>query len=79
MTWCRLLVAGSLLQEPGHTLDSVALQLDFSSGHHLGTVLRRYVGAGVAEMRAGCGVAEAIEAAFRHALIRSSPIDRENE
>lgn len=68
MTWCRLLVAGSLLQESGHTLDSVAWQLDFSSGHHLGTVLRRYTGAGVIEMR-GYGVADGVESAFRGALI----------
>jgi AraC-like DNA-binding protein len=67
MTWCRLLVAGSLLQESGHTLDSVAWQLDFNSGHHLGTVLRRYAGAGVTEMRAS-GVSAAVEAAFRAAL-----------
>ena len=77
MTWCRLLVAGSLLQESGHTLDSVALQLDFSSGHHLGTVLRRYAGAGIAEMRAECGVAEAIEAAFQNALMGRSPSENE--
>lgn len=67
MTWCRLLVAGSLLQESGHTLDSVAWQLDFNSGHHLGTVLRRYAGSGVAEMRAA-GVSAAVESAFRAAL-----------
>ena len=79
MTWCRLLVAGSLLQESGHTLDTVALQLDFSSGHHLGTVLRRYAGAGIAEMRAECGVAEAVEAAFRHALMGRSPSDSESD
>ncbi|MEO7520661.1 MAG: helix-turn-helix domain-containing protein [Gemmatimonas sp.] len=67
MTWSRLLVAGSLLQESGHTLDSVAWQLDFNSGHHLGTVLRRYAGAGVSEMRAA-GVSSAVESSFRAAL-----------
>ena len=79
MTWCRLLVAGSLLRESGHTLDSVAWQLDFSSGHHLGTVLRRYVGSGIAEMREACGVAESIDCAFRGAIASRTPIDRENE
>jgi AraC-like DNA-binding protein len=78
MTWCRLLVAGSLLQESGHTLDSVAWQLDFNSGHHLGTVLRRYAGAGVAEMRES-GVAEAVECAFRAALMARSPRERDHE
>ncbi len=67
LTWCRLLVAASLLEERGHTLDSVGLQLDFSSGHHLGTVLKRYVGAGVSEMRDSSVVAT-VDAAFRSAL-----------
>lgn len=70
LTWCRLLVAASLLEERGHTLDSVSWQLDFSSGHHLGTVLKRYVGLGIAEMR-GAGVVEAVDAAFRAELGKS--------
>jgi AraC-like DNA-binding protein len=80
MTWCRLLVAGSLLQESGHTLDSVAWQLDFNSGHHLGTVLRRYAGAGVVEMRSA-GVSSAVEAAFRAALCSAgaAALECENE
>lgn len=72
MTWCRLLVAGSLLEESGHTLESVAWQLDFNSGHHLGTVLRRYTGTGVAEMR-GRGVASFVEASFRTVLRGRDP------
>lgn len=67
LTWCRLLVAASLLEERGHTLDSVGLQLDFSSGHHLGTVLKRYVGAGVSEMR-DSSVVSTVDAAFQAAL-----------
>jgi hypothetical protein len=80
MTWCRLLVAGSLLQESGHTLDSVAWQLDFNSGHHLGTVLRRYAGAGVVEMRSA-GVSSAVEAAFRAALsgAGADPLEYESD
>ncbi|HYW30815.1 MAG TPA: AraC family transcriptional regulator [Gemmatimonas sp.] len=67
MTWSRLLVAGSLLQERGQTLDTVAWQLDFSSGHHLGTALRRYTGLGIEELRV-TGVASGVESAFRSAL-----------
>ena len=63
ITWCRLLVASSLLQENGHTLDSVGWQLDFGSGHHLGTVMRRYVGINVSEMRIS-GISDAVESAF---------------
>lgn len=71
MTWCRLLVAASMLEESGHTLDSVGWQLDFSSGHHLGTVLRRYVGTGIAELRE-TGVLTTVESAFRNA-VRTRP------
>ena len=67
LTWCRLLVAASLLEERGHTLDSVAFQLDFSSGHHLGTVLKRYVGTGVSGMR-NSSVVVTVDAAFEAAL-----------
>ncbi|MES2522281.1 MAG: helix-turn-helix domain-containing protein [Gemmatimonadota bacterium] len=76
MTWCRLLVAGSLLQERGHTLDTVAWQLDFNSGHHLGTALRRYTGSGVEELRV-TGIASAVESAFRAALA-SAHADRKS-
>lgn len=71
ITWCRLLVAGSLLDESGHTLDSVGWQLDFSSGHHLGTVMRRYVGRGITEMRE-TGVSTVVEMAFCAALASNS-------
>lgn len=71
LTWCRLLVAASLLEERGHTLDSVGFQLEFSSGHHLGTVLKRYVGTGVSEMRDSSVVA-IVDAAFQAALESTS-------
>lgn len=67
LTWCRLLVAASLLEERGHTLDSVSMQLDFSSGHHLGTVMRRYIGASITEMR-DTSVVEAVDLAFLAAM-----------
>jgi AraC-like DNA-binding protein len=73
LTWCRLLVAGALLDERGRSLDSVAGQLDFPSGHGLGMVLRRYLGSGITALRAG-QVSGAIEEAFRAAL-RSLPLE----
>ena len=67
LTWCRVLVASALMDQPGHTLDSVAGLLDFSDGNHLGQVLRRYAGAGIAginRLRDG-GALEATLVAFR--------------
>lgn len=51
LTWCRVLVASALLEQPGHTLDSIAGQLDFPDGGALGKTLRRYTGFGITELR----------------------------
>ncbi len=53
LTWCRLLVASALLEQPGHTLDSVAGVLDFPDGGSLGQYLRRYTGRNVTQLREG--------------------------
>ncbi len=71
LTWCRLLVAGGMLDERARSLDSVAGQLDFPSGHGLGMVLRRYLGAGITALRDG-QVSAAIECAFRTALTEAA-------
>lgn len=67
LLWCRLLVASALLNQPGHTLVSVAGQLGFTGGHNLGNRLRRYTGQGISGLRQG-GALEATVAAFREAL-----------
>lgn len=67
LTWCRLLVAGALLDERGRSLDSVAGQLDFPSGHGLGMVFRRYLGSGINALR-DRQVSATVECAFRSAL-----------
>lgn len=53
LTWCRLLVATAMLDQPGHTLDSVAGQLGFYDGHNLGVALKRYSGSSVTKLRKG--------------------------
>jgi|GEM_PF-1344117 len=68
LTWCRLLVATALLDEPGHTLDSVAAQLDFHDGANLGVALRRYTGTNITQLRARGAFTEAVRA-FRHAVV----------
>jgi AraC-like DNA-binding protein len=71
LSWTRLLVASALLDQPGHTLDSVAGQLDFNDGGSLGKYFRRYIGASVTQVRSG-GVLDATTAAFRGAVASSS-------
>jgi AraC-like DNA-binding protein len=69
LVWCRLLVAATLLDERGRTLDSVALQLNFSTGQNLGAALRRYVGATITLLRQG-DVGPTVEAEFRRIVVR---------
>ena len=60
-TWCRLLVAASLLEDPGRSIEYVALSLDFPSGNAFRNVLRRYAGMGPTEVRAAGGMAALVE------------------
>lgn len=69
LTWCRLLVASALLEQPGQTLDSVAGLLDFHEGGPLGNAFRRYTGVGVSRLRQG-NIFDATVAAFRAAVKR---------
>ena len=60
-TWCRLLVAASLLEDPARSIEQVALSLDFPSGNAFRNVLRRYSGMGPSEVRAAGGMAALVE------------------
>ncbi len=55
-TWCRVFLAARLLEEPGRTVESVALQLDFDSPSGLRNTLRRYSGRAPAALRAAGGL-----------------------
>ena len=54
-SWCRLLLASKLLEDPGRPIERVALDLDFSSGTALRNMLRRYTGLTPVEVRARDG------------------------
>ena len=71
LTWCRLLVASALLDQPGHTLDSVAGRLNYHDGGTLGNVFRRYTGHGVNRFRE-TSVLDATVAAFRASIAAGS-------
>lgn len=51
ISWTRLLAAARLLEDPGRTVEQVALQLEFQSGNALRTMLRRYTALRPAEVR----------------------------
>lgn len=56
ISWCRLLVAARLLEDPGRAVEQVALALGFSSGAALRNMLRRYTGLRPSELRAQGGL-----------------------
>jgi AraC-like DNA-binding protein len=54
--WCRLLMAARLLDDPGRTVEQVALKLDFPSGAALRNQFKRYTGLRTTEVRQNGGV-----------------------
>ena len=55
-TWCRLFVASRLLEEPGRTVESIALQLDFETTTGLRNALKRYTGLQASALRHAGGL-----------------------
>jgi AraC-like DNA-binding protein len=56
IAWCRLLLAARLLEDPGRSVEHVALALEFGSGTALRNMLRRYTRLRPADVRAGGGL-----------------------
>lgn len=54
--WCRLLIAARLLEDPGRTVEDVALKLDFPSGAALRNMFKRYTGLRATEVRQNGGM-----------------------
>lgn len=54
--WSRLLMAARLLEDPGRTIEQVALKLDFASGTALRNMFKRYTGLRTTEVRENGGV-----------------------
>jgi AraC-like DNA-binding protein len=54
--WCRLLIAARVLDDPGRTVEQVALKLDFPSGAALRNMFKRYTGLRTTEVRENGGV-----------------------
>jgi AraC-like DNA-binding protein len=66
IAWCRLITAARLLEDPGRTVEQVALLLDFPSGASLRNMLKRYTGLAPGEVRENGGMRCVI-----HAFLRS--------
>ena len=62
ISWCRLMVAGHLLESPGHSVEHVALRLGFGSGTALRNMLQRYLGMTPGQLRARGGGAWIVSA-----------------
>ena len=56
ISWCRLLVAARLLEDPGRSIEQVALVLDFPSGTSMRNMVKRYTGLRPVEVRENGGV-----------------------
>lgn len=54
--WSRLVIAARLLDDPGRTVEQVALKLDFPSGTSLRNMVKRYTGLRTSEVRQNGGV-----------------------
>lgn len=65
--WCRLFVAGHMLEDPRRSVAQIALALDFSSSAALRGMLRRYTGLRPSEVRELGGL-DAVVSAFRALL-----------
>lgn len=51
ISWCRLILAARLLEDPGRSVEQVALTLGFGSGPALRNMIRRYTGLRTSELR----------------------------
>jgi AraC-like DNA-binding protein len=56
ISWCRLLVAARMLDDPGRSVEQVALLLEFPSGTSLRNMMKRYTGLVSTEVRENGGV-----------------------
>lgn len=56
ISWCRLIVAARLLDDPGRSIEQVALLLDFPSGTSMRNMMKRYTGLRPGEIRENGGV-----------------------
>lgn len=62
LAWCRLVVVGEMLTSTTHTIDAIAMRLDFPSDTALRNMIKRYTGLRASEVRARGGMQCILEA-----------------
>jgi len=72
ISWCRLLLAARLLEDPGRAVEQVALELGFGSGAALRNMLRRYTGLRPSELRERGGM-RCLVKRFKQSALRPKP------
>ena len=68
ISWCRILVAARLLEDPGRSVEQVALLLEFPSGTSMRNMMKRYTGLRPGEIRENGGV-RCVLHAFKQAML----------
>jgi AraC-like DNA-binding protein len=56
IAWCRLIVSARLMEDPGRSIEQVALLLDFPSGTSMRNMVKRYTGLRPGEVRENGGM-----------------------
>ncbi|MGQ0537484.1 MAG: helix-turn-helix domain-containing protein [Gemmatimonadaceae bacterium] len=67
ISWCRLMMCARLLEDPGRTIEQVAMLADFPSSTSLRNMLRRYTGLRPVEIRENGGL-RCVLHAFKRAV-----------
>lgn len=68
IAWCRLMVSARLLEDPGRSIEQVALLLDFPSGTSMRNMVKRYTGLRPGEVRENGGMRCVLHAFKREVL-----------
>lgn len=71
IAWCRLLVSARLLEDPGRSVEQVALMLDFPSGTSMRNMVKRYTGLRAGELRENGGL-RCVLHAFKRELTQTA-------
>lgn len=67
IAWCRLLLSAKALEDPGRSVEQVALMLDFPSGTSMRNMVKRYTGLRTGEVRENGGL-QCVLHAFKREL-----------
>lgn len=73
ISWSRLLLAAKILEDPGRTVEQVALLLDFPSGPSLRNMMKRHTGLRSLEVRENGG-ARCVLHAFKRELAAAAAV-----